>query len=544
MSTNQTAVPEAKKESRAAQIVLSLIVFVGFAVLLFVPDFIPGGQGLYKDIIDFFKSFKQLDDLQFRLVYLSFTGFYAILLLFTVISLFVKKKAAFALSAVKTLLGLAVCVYFTYYYVKNGVPLDLLFRDDKTHVALTSLTFMLAFSLIMLFILSISYYKGRGVAKAVSALIAVAFGAFFFYDKPFIGEATLIDLFNFKFSYGTGIAGKIFSYALIVLAFAAAVNLLFALLSLIIHRMNGADLVRSILMLAISAVCFVLLIVEAGAANVFDYLGTTGFFILSIVQFVYTVIVFAVCAAKRKAAEEAPLFVEDTDRQMAINGLSQESAQAAAPAAAPAPEAQPAPAAEETAFADAARANAAFDDASQISIDEIVAENAAKEEEKEEPAQESAQPEEEIAEEKPVDFEQKQHDGRFNRTYSDYQANAGAAAAGYGAPQQPQPPYGVPYGYGAGYAQQYAQNAPGYYGGPIPYLPDAFINSLTPAERDEFDKLFISRIYGDNKRLPVYTVGADNREFFAKIFVFMGRYRTIISEGLLEKIYNYSNSIR
>ena len=101
----------------------------------------------------------------------------------------------------------------------------------------------------------------------------------------------------------------------------------------------------------------------------------------------------------------------------------------------------------------------------------------------------------------------------------------------------------MPY-YGAGYAQQYAQNAPGYYGGPIPYLPDAFINSLTPAERDEFDKLFISRVYGENKRLPVYTIGADNREFFAKVFVFMGRYRTIISEGLLEKIYNYSNSIR
>ena len=71
-----------------------------------------------------------------------------------------------------------------------------------------------------------------------------------------------------------------------------------------------------------------------------------------------------------------------------------------------------------------------------------------------------------------------------------------------------------------------------------------FISSLTPAEKDEFDRLFISRIYGDNKRLPAYRLGGDNREFFAKIFVFMGRYRNVISDGLLEKIYNYSNSIR
>ena len=75
-------------------------------------------------------------------------------------------------------------------------------------------------------------------------------------------------------------------------------------------------------------------------------------------------------------------------------------------------------------------------------------------------------------------------------------------------------------------------------------MPDAFINGLTAAERDEFNKLFISRIYGENKRLPAYVVGGDNREFFAKIFVFMGRYRNVISDGLLEKIYEYSNLIR
>ena len=113
-------------------------------------------------------------------------------------------------------------------------------------------------------------------------------------------------------------------------------------------------------------------------------------------------------------------------------------------------------------------------------------------------------------------------------------------ASGYQQPNYQQPPY---YGAQQPYAPPYAQqNAAPYYA--PGYIPDAFLSSLTPAERDEFDRLFISRIYGDNKRLPAYRVGGDNREFFTKIFVFMGRYRNVITDGLLEKIYNYSNSIR
>ena len=101
-------------------------------------------------------------------------------------------------------------------------------------------------------------------------------------------------------------------------------------------------------------------------------------------------------------------------------------------------------------------------------------------------------------------------------------------------PQTPPPYYGTPY------AQPYG--AQGYYN--MGFVPDMFISSLTPAEREEFDRLFITRIYGDNKRLPAYQIGGDNREFFTKIFVFMGRYRNVISESLLEKIYNYSNAIK
>ena len=79
---------------------------------------------------------------------------------------------------------------------------------------------------------------------------------------------------------------------------------------------------------------------------------------------------------------------------------------------------------------------------------------------------------------------------------------------------------------------------------PTPYTYDSFINMLTPQERNEFGDLFIANRYCDLSYLPAYVIGGDNREFFAKIFVFMGRYRNVISDGLLEKIYEYSNLIR
>jgi len=71
---------------------------------------------------------------------------------------------------------------------------------------------------------------------------------------------------------------------------------------------------------------------------------------------------------------------------------------------------------------------------------------------------------------------------------------------------------------------------------------DRFFESLTNSEKEEFDNIFIKTIYGENKRLPVYVIGGDNKEFFNKVFIFIGRYRSIISESLLSKIYLYSTS--
>lgn len=554
MTNQQTTAPDEKKESRVAQIVLSVLILAGFAVFLFVPNAALADAGLYRQIFD---TFRQPSDIQFlNIAYYSFTGFYALLLIFTVISFFVKKKAAFALNCIKTLAGVVVFVFFIYVCVaETGATLNGMFKDDKTYVDLNSTFLSLVFGLIMIFVLSLSYYKGRGVVKCVGGLIALAYASMLFYDRAFIGGRTLIEFFDLGFTYGEGALASVISYAFIALAYAAAANAALALLALAVRRMSVLDLIRSIVMFLLSAVCFVFFIVEDSFSQIGDHLGIVVFLGLSVIQLIYAVIVFAAAVSKKAKKAEEPVYEIGPDNQMAFQGYAQPAPAAAETAAEPAAQAAQ-PVSEE-----AARVNAAFDDAAQISIEDIVAQNSEAEDSAESSydgaIRDEAPAKEEIEEEKEFDFEQKQHDGQFNREYTDYQAaeearrqqaaaQAAQAAQQYAAPNAQQAPYagGIPYGYGAGYAQQYAQNAPGYYGGPIPYLPDAFINSLTPAERDEFDKLFISRIYGENKRLPVYTVGADNREFFAKVFVFMGRYRTIISEGLLEKIYNYSNSIR
>lgn len=543
MSTNQATAPETKqdkpqKESKIFQLVLALIIFVGFAVLLFVPDLLTDGQSLFNGFLDLFKD-PDLYPTGYKAVYLGFLGVYAVMLVLTVLSFFANKKAVFAFNCVKLFAALAAVGYCAYYFASLGGTVSLagILTDDKTYVALNALTFMLFFGLVMLFVVCISYYKGLGVVKAISALFALGFAVFLFYEAAFLGDAHLADLFDLNYSFREGGTWEtVLSYTFIILAYASAANLLFALLSLAIRHMAVADLIRSAVMFVASVVAFILLFLEVKFDHVFEYAGTVSFLAISLVQIVYSVIVFVLLASsknkkKEAVAEQSKYETDPNSQQMAIRGFGRSNADQPAYAQVDA--------AAETAFsADAARANAAFDDAAQISIEDIVAQNAAAENETgygDAIRDTSAKPAEEVTEE--IDFEQKQHDGQFNRTYTDYRAAEEARNAQQSTPQQP-------YAYGAGYAQQYAQVAPGYYGGPVPYLPDAFINSLTPAERDEFDKLFISRIYGDNKRLPAYKVGSDNREFFAKVFVFMGRYRTIISEGLLEKIYNYSNSIR
>lgn len=574
MTNSIAAEPAKKSQGKALQVVLSLIIFAGFVLFLFVPKTILAGTegktlSLWGLILDYFKNSEVYDLAYTHVVYALYAvvAFYAVLLIATVISLFVNGKAAAGLNMFKSALGFAAFAYFTsalFIDTQGLLSFETIFKGEKlldiSAVSATNLA--LALSLVALLVLSIAAYKGRGVLKLIYAVLGVGFFAFLIVDKPFIGVAGLSDLFNFKFSYGEGVMGTITSYVFILLAWAAVLNMALALLGLTLRKTGALDVVRSTVMLILSVAAFVLLGVDISFKGIFDYLGTVCFLGISLVQFIYAIVVTAVLRKRSnaKAAEDQPSFVFDSSDQMAIRGLEQPAAaQSEAPAqAAAAPEPD---------FANASSTNAAFDDAAQISIDEIVHKEEEETDEyqsaiRDEPAEEPAV---QTEEEKPFDFEQAQHDGQFNRDYADYeqkkaaeeaasQATAAGDAAGQSqaqaaaqSSQTPPPPYGMPYyGYGA-YAQPYAAQPYAPYGQQAPayaYPPDAFINSLTPAERDEFDKLFISRVYGENKRLPVYTIGTDNREFFSKIFVFMGRYRNIISEGLLEKIYNYSNSIR
>ena len=280
-----------KQESKAAQIVLSIIIFAGFVALLFVPDTATFESGLFRQILDVFKQP---------------TG---IQLILTVASFFTDRKGSFALNCVKTVIGIVVTVFFIYALVaKFGSPIDLIFRDDKTKIALNSTVIMLAFGLIMLFALSISYYKGRGAAKTISAIVALAYAAFFFYEGLFVGDSTLIDLFDINFRYGTGALGTVISYSFIALAFAAAVNFAFALLSLAIRRMGGADIARSVVMFVLSALCFVLLIVDGSFGTALDKTGTLAFLIVSAVQLIYNIVAVVLCS---KAAAKAVSIRED-----------------------------------------------------------------------------------------------------------------------------------------------------------------------------------------------------------------------------------------
>lgn len=69
---------------------------------------------------------------------------------------------------------------------------------------------------------------------------------------------------------------------------------------------------------------------------------------------------------------------------------------------------------------------------------------------------------------------------------------------------------------------------------------DPFIATLNDQERAEFTELFILRFKGTMSEIPDYVVGGDNKEFFRKIFIYLGQYRDRIPDGLLAKIYQFA----
>ena len=69
---------------------------------------------------------------------------------------------------------------------------------------------------------------------------------------------------------------------------------------------------------------------------------------------------------------------------------------------------------------------------------------------------------------------------------------------------------------------------------------DPFIATLNTAERNAFTELFILRFSGTLPEIPDYVVGGDNKEFFRKIFIYLGQYRDRIPSDLLGKMYQFS----
>ena len=66
---------------------------------------------------------------------------------------------------------------------------------------------------------------------------------------------------------------------------------------------------------------------------------------------------------------------------------------------------------------------------------------------------------------------------------------------------------------------------------------DAFMRTLSPADKREFKKVFLQG--KAPAYLPAYEVGGDNRRFFDSVFVYLGKIRSVISDNLLGAMYDF-----
>lgn len=69
---------------------------------------------------------------------------------------------------------------------------------------------------------------------------------------------------------------------------------------------------------------------------------------------------------------------------------------------------------------------------------------------------------------------------------------------------------------------------------------DPFIAILNSDERNQFTELFILKYKGVMPEIPDYQVGGDNKEFFRKVFIYLGQYRDRIPDSLLAKMYQFA----
>ena len=72
---------------------------------------------------------------------------------------------------------------------------------------------------------------------------------------------------------------------------------------------------------------------------------------------------------------------------------------------------------------------------------------------------------------------------------------------------------------------------------------DEFIKKLTNEEKLEFTRTFIEKVNGNLGSVPDYVIGGDNRKFFSSVFIYLGRLRGMISDNLLNKMYQELNML-
>lgn len=75
------------------------------------------------------------------------------------------------------------------------------------------------------------------------------------------------------------------------------------------------------------------------------------------------------------------------------------------------------------------------------------------------------------------------------------------------------------------------------YNGPT----DDFINTLSTDQKIEFSRVFLERQNGNLGFVPEYIVGGRNDRFFNNVFIYFARLRSLVSDGLFNKMYEYGN---
>ena len=66
---------------------------------------------------------------------------------------------------------------------------------------------------------------------------------------------------------------------------------------------------------------------------------------------------------------------------------------------------------------------------------------------------------------------------------------------------------------------------------------DEFMDTLTDSEKVEFVEMFVKRSKGTVNGVAAYEINGDNSDFFPSVFVHINRYRNIVSDALMTKLY-------